>query len=276
MTNKNLGVFFIVVVSFTMAVVFYNINEKGDTSHSSIERADLRKIVFALVSSAENSSVNYSKQYSYIEDIGDGRGYTAGIIGFTSGTGDLLEVIKKYAELKTSNNILVKYIPALEKINGSDSLDGLGNVFVEDWKTAAKDVEMVQAQTIILDEMYLCPAVQFANQDGLSPLGQYVYYDAFVVHGPGNDEDSFNGIRIAAQRLTNPPAQGGSERTYLVSFLEARTKIMLKEEAHSDLSRIETQRKFINEKNYTLKLPLEWMMYGDKFELTPKQWDSLE
>lgn len=35
-----------------------------------------RKEVFALVSSAENSDMDYSLQYGYIEDIGDGRGYT--------------------------------------------------------------------------------------------------------------------------------------------------------------------------------------------------------
>lgn len=45
-----------------------------------------------LVSSAENSSLDWKAQYKYIEDIGDGRGYTAGIIGFSSGTGDMLDL----------------------------------------------------------------------------------------------------------------------------------------------------------------------------------------
>lgn len=49
---------------------------------------------FALVSSAENSDTDYSLQYGYIEDIGDGRGYTAGIIGFTTGIGDLPDVVE--------------------------------------------------------------------------------------------------------------------------------------------------------------------------------------
>lgn len=65
----------------------------------------LCKEVFALVSSAENSTVDYEKQYKYIEDIGDGRGYTAGIIGFTSGTGDLLDVVMHYTELKSENEL---------------------------------------------------------------------------------------------------------------------------------------------------------------------------
>lgn len=54
----------------------------------------LRKEVFALVSSTENSDTDYSLQYGYIEDIGDGRGYTAGIIGFTTGIGGLPDVVE--------------------------------------------------------------------------------------------------------------------------------------------------------------------------------------
>jgi chitosanase len=107
-------------------------------------------------------------------------------------------------------------------------------------------------------------------------LGQYIYYDALVVHGPGDDEDSFNGIRVAAQKLSDTPAQGGSEKDYLLSFLEARTKIMEKEEAHTDLSRIRTQQKFIEESNYTLDLPLEWVMYEEDFKLTQEELEKMK
>lgn len=60
----------------------------------SIASGTLRDTAFSLVSSAENSTLDYRSTYSYIEDIGDGRGYTCGIIGFTSATGDLLSVVK--------------------------------------------------------------------------------------------------------------------------------------------------------------------------------------
>ncbi|MYS55627.1 chitosanase, partial [Streptomyces sp. SID6013] len=52
-----------------------------------------KEIAMQLVSSAENSSLDWKAQYRYIEDIGDGRGYTAGIIGFCSGTGDMLDLV---------------------------------------------------------------------------------------------------------------------------------------------------------------------------------------
>lgn len=232
-----------------------------------ISSGDLRKEVFALVCSAENSSLDYSQEYQYIEDIGDGRGYTAGIIGFTTGTGDLLDVVRRYTQLKPDNE-LEKYIPALEKLIGSDSHDGLGDTFEQDWMTAAESDEMVQAQNDILDEQYMNPAIEYAQEDGLSPLGQYIYYDALVVHGSGDSEDSFEAIRDAALQKVNVPSEGGSEADYLVAFLDARVPVMQMEEAHSDLSRVEAQRKFVKEENFNLNLPLEWVMYGDQFTLS--------
>ncbi len=234
----------------------------------------LRKEVFALVSSAENSSIDYAEQYTYIEDIGDGRGYTAGIIGFTTGTGDLLDVVERYTELKPENN-LKEYIPALKQVNGTDSHDGLGDAFVEAWVDAAQSQEMIQAQNDILDEQYMSVALRYAKEDGLRPLGQYIYYDALVVHGSGDSEDCFEAIRNAALEKTAAPSSGGGESAFLAAFLDARVPVMQMEAAHADLSRLDAQRKFLNEQNFDLSLPLEWTMYGDAFTLTAEQIEKL-
>ncbi|MDD2971324.1 MAG: chitosanase [Lachnospiraceae bacterium] len=243
--------------------------ETGNTVQEDIRTEKLSGIVFSLVSSAENSSLDYEEQYSYIEDIGDGRGYTGGIIGFTSGTGDMLEVVEKYVEKKPENNELAAYIPALEKVNGSSSLEGLGEAYTDAWSRAAENPEMREAQDELLDEMYLTPAVTYAEQDGLGALGQYIYYDALVVHGPGEDTspDCFQGIRKEALSHAASPAQGGEQDTYLTAFLDARAIIMKQEEAHSDLSRLDAQRKFMKEGKDQLQLPLDWTMYGEHFEL---------
>lgn len=179
----------------------------------------------------------------------------------------MLEVINRYIELKPTDNVLQKYVPALEQVNGSDSHVGLGDDFISDWKKASDDSEMIQAQDEIVDEMYMDTAVKYVDRDGLSLLGEFIYYDALVVHGPGNDEDSFGGIHDAAMREAKAPADGGAEGEYLLAFLDARSIIMMKEEAHSDLSRIEAQRSFIHDGNYNLSLPLIWTMYGDNYEL---------
>lgn len=238
-------------------------NDKKEDISSGI----LRKEVFSLVSSAENSTTDYKKQYAYIEDIQDGRGYTAGIIGFTSKTGDLLEVVETYKKIKPENE-LNQFIPALKKVNGTDSHDGLGNDFEKAWKKAAKSKEMVKAQNEILDKEYMDVALKYAKKDGLRPLGQYIYYDALVVHGSGEGKDCFEAIRKAALKQEKTPAQGGNEGKYLSAFLNARVPVMKMEEAHSDLSRINAQRKFLKEKNYDLNLPLKWTMYKEHFSLT--------
>ena len=46
------------------------------------------------ISKDDISDTDYSLQYGYFEDIGDGRGYTAGIIGFTTGIGGLPDVVE--------------------------------------------------------------------------------------------------------------------------------------------------------------------------------------
>lgn len=245
-----------------------------DAKANDISSGRLRKEVFALVSSAENSSIDYAKQYAYIEDIGDGRGYTAGIIGFTTGTGDLLEVVKRYTELKPENE-LEKYIPALEQVNGTDSHDGLGDSFEKAWRDAAQSDEMIQAQNDILDEQYMNIALKYAKEDGLRPLGQYIYYDALVVHGSGDSEDCFEAIRNAAMKKEKVPSNGGDETAFLLAFLDARVPVMKMEAAHSDLSRLNAQRKFLSEGNFDLALPLKWSMYGESFSLTTDQIDKM-
>lgn len=220
-----------------------------------------------LVSSAENSSLDWRAQYGYIEDIGDGRGYTGGIIGFTSGTGDMLEVVSAYAKLNPGNR-LEAYIPALQKVNNSPSHEGLGDAFARDWKQAASDTAFRQAQDYERDTVYFNPAIQQAKADGLHALGQFIYYDALVVHGSGNEATSFSTIRTNAVRSAKPPSRGGSERAYLEAFLKARNVVMRMEAAHNDTSRIDTeQRVFLNDNNLSLETPLRWKTYGDSYQI---------
>jgi chitosanase len=229
--------------------------------------AKKKEIAMELVSSAENSSLNWKAQYTYIEDIGDGRGYTGGIIGFCSGTGDMLAVVEDYTQ-REPGNPLAKYVSALKKVNGTDSHSGLGSAYVAAWHKAAADVVFQQAQDTGRDDTYFNPSVSQAKSDGLHALGQFIYYDAIVMHGPGDDSDSFGGIRKAAMKKAKTPAQGGNETTYLNAFLDARKVVMKKEEAHSDTSRIDTeQRVFLNNGNLNLDTPLKWKTYGDSYTI---------
>ena len=234
-----------------------------------------KDVAMQLVSAAENSSLDWRKQYRYIEyDVEgnphDNRGYTAGLIGFTSKTGDMLEVVQRYERLHPGN-ALSPFLPALTKVNGSSSQKGLGQPFVTAWQTAARDVLFKRAQMEELNDVYFDPAVEQAQRDGLRELGQFIYYDAIVMHGPGDDADSFGGIRTAAMKNAKLPRDGGDEATYLNAFLDARVAAMKREQAHDDVSRVETmQRVFVRQENWNLQPPLVFAVYGDQYRIEPR------
>ncbi|MFD8923088.1 chitosanase [Streptomyces sp. NPDC059569] len=226
-----------------------------------------KDIAMQIVSSAENSSLDWKAQYGYIEDIGDGRGYTAGIIGFCSGTGDMLDLVELYTQRKPGNP-LAGYLPALREVDGTDSHDGLDPGFTAAWKQAAKDSAFKTAQNDERDRVYFNPAVNRGKQDGLGTLGQFAYYDAIVMHGDGGDSTSFGNIRKRALAKAKTPAQGGNQTAYLHAFLDARVWAMKQEEAHEDTSRVDTaQRVFLNKGNLNLDPPLDWKVYGDSFHI---------
>src|SRR4051812_23248853 len=168
----------------------------------SLYQPDKKEIAMQLVSAAENSSLDWKAQYAYIEynvehNARENRGYTAGIIGFTSRTHDMLELVEYYAQV-APGNVLAAYLPALRKADGTASTSGLGKKFEHAWKAAARDPKFCAAQDHERDRTYFDPSVEQAAKDGLRTLGQFIYYDAIVMHGPGDDPTSFGGIRLAA------------------------------------------------------------------------------
>ncbi|WP_405609264.1 chitosanase [Streptomyces sp. NBC_01511] len=228
-----------------------------------------KEMAARIVASAENSTLDWRDQYDAIEDLDDGNGYTAGIIGFCSGTNDMLQLVEEYTK-HHPDNPLAPYLPALRDVDGTDSHEGLDPGFPEAWATAAEDPAFREAQDSTRDRVYFDPAVRLAKMDGLSTLGQFIYYDAMVLHGPGLDAGGFYGIRHAAMKKAKTAAEGGSEKKYLNAFLdESRLVIKTKvTETQRDTSRIDTaQRVFLRDGNMKLAAPLRWKMYGETFQL---------
>jgi chitosanase len=226
-----------------------------------------QEIAFELVASAENSTLDWRREYGYIEDIGDGRGYTGGLIGFCSGTGDMLALVRAYGAASPRSS-LAPFLPALRRVDGSASHRGLGRPFVAAWKRAAGDPLFRRLQNRERDRVYFDPAVRRAKADGLGVLGQFVYYDAMVMHGPGDGYSSFGGIRSRSIADAETPAQGGAEVSYLNAFLDQRRALMRSEIKHGDTSRIDDeQRVFLREGNLGLQPPLAWETYGDHYEI---------
>src|SRR4051812_9040368 len=87
-----------------------------------------KEIAMQLVSAAENSSLDWRAQYAYIEynvehNGDENRGYTAGTIGFTSRTHDMLELLEYYETISPGNG-LSKFLPALRKVDATPSKEG--------------------------------------------------------------------------------------------------------------------------------------------------------
>ncbi|MDI6097907.1 chitosanase [Actinoplanes sp. NEAU-A12] len=222
-----------------------------------------KETALKIVSSAENSTLAWRSEYDYIEDIGDGRGYTGGIVGFCSGTSDMLAVVTEYTRRKPDNG-LAGYLPALRAVDGTDSHDGLDPGFPAAWRSAGGDPVFQKVQEDARDRMYYSPAVRLAEADGLRALGQLAYYDAAVMHG-------VSGLRAIRERVVagqRTPVQGGDEIPYLAAFLDARAAEMRTEAAHSDTTRVDTaQRTFLDAGNLDLAAPLTWKVYGDVYEI---------
>jgi chitosanase len=252
-----------VLLLATAAAGLFAAAQAGAAVTSDLTAPDKKEIAMELVSSAENSSLDWRSQYRYIQDIHDGRGYTAGIIGFTTRTGDVLQLVRRYTRAQPHNK-LRRFIRALRRVNGSDSHAGLGRRFVKAWRRAAADPVFQAAQDSLRDAAYFNPSVALAKADGLNALGQFAYYDAAVVHG----SNGMKRIRARALATARTPAAGADETAYLQAFLNERVVEMKKEEAHKDVTRIETaQRRFLNEGNLDLHLPLAWSVYGDPYAI---------
>ncbi|KAE8764459.1 chitosanase [Georgenia thermotolerans] len=221
-----------------------------------------------ITSTFENSTLDL--QYGFAEDIGDGRGITAGRAGFTSGTGDLLLMVRRYTELEPGN-VLAKYIPALEKVDGSDSTAGLDG-FTAAWAQAAKDPAQRRLQDDVVDELYFRPAMRMAEELGIrTPLGQAILWDTMIQHGSGGR----NGTEAIIQdTLDEVGPVDGDEAAWLDAFLDARLHHLDRayRDAENDAdassqSRIDALRSLVDSGNLAMNLPMEWEVYGTTFRL---------
>ena len=136
-----------------------------------------------LVSSAENSTLDWRREYGYIEDIGDGRGYTGGPDRILLGDRRHARAGPRVRRRRAGRSAR-PFVPALggstapPRIAGSaghSSPPGGGR----------PGTRCSAGCRCGADRMYFDPAVRRAKADGLGTLGQFIYYDAIVMHGPG-------------------------------------------------------------------------------------------
>ncbi|KAJ3286164.1 hypothetical protein HDU79_006707 [Rhizoclosmatium sp. JEL0117] len=99
---------------------------KLDTGYGPVMTKEQLYAVLSMVWVAENSVadldgvVPWYTAYPYIQNIGDGRGYTTNIVGFCSGTGDLPDMLANLQKIEPCNP-LVKYLPDVAALSAAES-----------------------------------------------------------------------------------------------------------------------------------------------------------
>lgn len=204
-------------------------------------------------------------QYAYIENLNDGRGYTAGKAGFTTANGDLLEVVKKYSILNPQNS-LYKFIPILETLadNEDSNVAELTNLPTE-WLTNSNNPKFIEAQNYVADFIYYEPAVEACKDNGLKmPISLLCLYDCCIQHGDGDDPDGLYAIiDRTTQAMGGSPNDGKNELDWIIKFNTIRKSVLLnpnntdtQQEWSESIGRVDVLLKLIQvDKNYGFNQP---------------------
>jgi len=239
--------------------------------------ADQRRRALALTFLFENEQPYCL--YDYVQDLNDGRGYTAGCIGFNVRSGTVRDVIERYTKLRpvnalstyTHNIYLLESVPEIDH----QTLDAMLPNFVMAWQTVARsDALFRQAQDQAVNEGFAA-SVREADALGIrSALGRAIIYDTSVQHGGEDagqpDPDSLPPMaRKATAALGGGPLAVGEKR-WLTRFLKERRKILsnpndpnTKGAWATSVDRVDTFLMLLKQGNMDLHGPLDTRPYFD-------------
>ena len=212
----------------------------------------MKKRILAITSVFENSTPQL--QYAYCEALGDGRGYTFGYCGFTTATGDGLELVRAL-EAERLNG----YLPRLEQLAKDEDGSTVGlDAFCESWREVGSSAEGIRAQHKVGEALYWKPAVKYAKELAWkSPLSLACLYDAIIQHGEGDDFDSL-GSMLKRTRMTN------NERQSVAAFLRVRARVLAhahdpstREQWRATKSRTDALKNLVTADNWSLAWPIQ-------------------
>jgi chitosanase len=245
-------------------------------SERSIPLTEAQKhAIWSLTCCAENSQTNFA--FDYAENIGDGRGITFGIIGFTSGTYDGTMLLERVNELDPRNP-LVAYLPAFKTIDAlphdadgcCDSTQDLSG-FIESFEAHGEDPAVKQAQLEKLTSLYWEPALRQAERLGITTaIAVGELYDACVNHGEDGNEEAV-GLKQLIEKANaaagGSPRSGLDEKAWLRAFLQARREYIERDWPDA-VDRIDMYSRILDSGNTQLEVPFTATCYGDTFTIT--------
>ncbi|MGS5067259.1 chitosanase [Bacillus velezensis] len=260
--KKKAGFWKKTAVSSLIFTMFFTLMMSGTVFAAGLNK-DQKRRAEQLTSIFENGKTEI--QYGYVEALDDGRGYTCGRAGFTTATGDALEVVEVYTKA-VPNNKLKKYLPELRRL-AKDESDDNSNLkgFASAWRSLGNDKAFRAAQDKVNDSLYYQPAMKRSENAGLkTALAKAVMYDTVIQHGDGDDPDSFYAlIKRTNKKMGGSPKDGTDEKKWLNKFLDVRYDDLMnpsdedtQDEWRESVARVDVFRDIVKEKNYNLNGPI--------------------
>lgn len=166
---------------------------------------------------------NPEPDYAYVEDLGDGRGYTVTQYGFCTYNSEVAQVIQRYAA-HMPQTPLKRFLTELPPAKWShQDLDEFPHIWRHEIKASkflggACDEEA--------DVLYFYPAIESAAAVGVtSPIGMAIFYDTLLQHGAAADHNSLPSI-LKRTLEEFGDIDSTSEPQFLRAFLKVRKSVL--------------------------------------------------
>jgi chitosanase len=161
--------------------------------------------------------------YAYVENLGDGRGYTVTQYGFCTYNTEVTQVIARYAA-RVPETPLKHFLPELPPRKWThQDLSG----FAAAWRHEIKTSKLLGvACDEEADLLYFQPAVEAAAAVGVkSAIGKSIFYDTLLQHGAASDADSLPSI-LKRTIEENGDLEDNTEVEFLRAFLGVRRSVL--------------------------------------------------
>lgn len=220
-----------------------------------------RHNINCIISVFETGRVPNASAYATCTILPDGAGISYGMHQSTDRAGSLDNIVKRYIELGGVHAQTLKaHLPyfasnksATEPPKGPWSAET--QTVVNLLKTAGADPIMHRAQEEVFDRDYFQPAVNHANNAGLTKaLSLAIVYDTCIHSGPG-------GVTMVRNMFAaKSPANGGDETTWVKAYLNARRNWLATHKMtilHGTVYRMDALMELVNAGNWDLKTPFK-------------------
>ncbi|KAJ1989771.1 hypothetical protein GGI25_004700 [Coemansia spiralis] len=225
----------LLIIAVTAAIISTEVVDAAPSSMSNCVTQFSETIINLLQNGQESTN------FAQCTKDNSGNGYAAGVINFTTGSGDAWRVIKTFMSMKGYANEFDEYKDNIDTyIQGNDgSTEGLDN-FCDGWKKASdnKSNSFWNAQETILGTEYYKPAQkQTSNLKIALDVTKAAVLDSAIVDGPGSGKTSMGGIIKTTNNMINKDIKGDSGSTlsingynvdeiaWLKLFLKRRTTV---------------------------------------------------